>query len=94
VFAIAFDLDINVLDEEHPENALHAYGDITRTLRSFGLYRAFGNLYLADDDENMSNLFNALRALKEYPWFASAVRDIHAFRVEQWSNFIDFFETA
>ena len=42
----------------------------------------------------MANLFNALRALREYPWFASAVRDIPAFRIEQWTNFLDFFETS
>lgn len=38
----------------------------------------------------MANLFRAIDALKRIPWFKSSVRDIRAFRVEDWSNFTDF----
>lgn len=36
----------------------------------------------------MAVLFTAIMALKGLPWFAPSVRDIRAFRVEQWSDFI------
>ena len=35
----------------------------------------------------MANLFQAIMSLKALEWFASSVRDIRAFRIEQWSNF-------
>jgi virulence-associated protein VapD len=28
--------------------------------------------------------------LKRIPWFQASVRDLRAFRVEDWSNFTDF----
>jgi len=38
----------------------------------------------------MSNLFRAIEALRKMEWFNKSVRDIRAFRVEDWSNFTDF----
>jgi virulence-associated protein VapD len=37
--------------------------------------------------EDLANLFQAIMALKALPWFARCVRDIRAFRIEQWSDF-------
>ena len=31
-----------------------------------------------------------MNALKAIPWFANSVRDIRAFRVENWSDFTQF----
>ena len=39
------------------------------------------------EDEDMANLFRAITALKALPWLPRSVRDIRAFRVEQWSDF-------
>jgi virulence-associated protein VapD len=38
-------------------------------------------------NEDMSILFRAINALMQLPWFPPSVRDIRAFRVEQWSDF-------
>jgi virulence-associated protein VapD len=35
----------------------------------------------------MTNLFRAIMALSAMPWFPPSVRDIRAFRIEQWSDF-------
>ncbi|HXT78679.1 MAG TPA: hypothetical protein VN702_03875 [Acetobacteraceae bacterium] len=35
----------------------------------------------------MANLFAAIMALKALPWLPASVRNIRAFRVEQWSDF-------
>lgn len=35
----------------------------------------------------MARLFAAIMDLKTLPWFPASVRDIRAFRVEQWSDF-------
>ena len=43
-------------------------------------------LYLTDKDD-MANLFAAIYALKKITWFKASVRDIRAFKVENWSDF-------
>ena len=47
-----------------------------------------GSVYLTDKDD-MANLFAAIYALKKIDWFKSSVRDIRAFKVENWSDFTD-----
>jgi virulence-associated protein VapD len=55
-------------------------------LERFGFQRAQGSVYVTDS-EDMANLFQAIMALKMLPWFPASVRDIRAFRIEQWSDF-------
>jgi virulence-associated protein VapD len=63
-----------------------AYTEIGSTLTGFGFNRVQGSLYVSDN-EDMANLFKAITALKTLEWFPPSVRDIRAFRVEQWSDF-------
>ena len=44
-------------------------------------------------NEDLANLTNAMTALKQLPWFPNSVRDIRAFRVEQWSDFTSFIKS-
>jgi len=39
--------------------------------------------------EDLAQLFTAIMALRGLLWFPLSVRDIRAFRVEQWSDFTD-----
>ena len=41
----------------------------------------------ATDNDDLANLFGAMGAPKALPWFQSSVKDIRAFRIEQWSDF-------
>ena len=86
MFAIAFDLQVAETAASHPKGVSQAYADIGATLVGFGFNRVQGSLYLADKDD-LANLFGAIMALKALPWFPASVRDIRAFRVEQWSDF-------
>lgn len=63
-----------------------AYAEIGATLAQYGFRRVQGSLYVTDD-ENMARLFVAIQALKSQPWLPPSVRDIRAFRIEQWSDF-------
>lgn len=63
-----------------------AYSDIGAILSEHGFRRVQGSLYVCDN-EDMANLFLAIEALREKAWFPKAVRDIRAFRIEQWSDF-------
>ena len=86
MFAIAFDLVVIDTEKHHPKGVSQAYSDIGSTLDRFGFRRIQGSVYV-NDSENMANLFEAIMALKALPWFPASVRDIRAFRIEQWSDF-------
>lgn len=86
MFAIAFDLDTLQTEEHHPKSVTQAYADIKKTLLSFGFAWKQGSVYTCDN-EDLANLFAAIQALKSLPWFPASVRDLRAFRVEQWSDF-------
>lgn len=88
MFAIAFDLVVASTEKFHPKGVAQAYSDIGAVLAAQGFRRVQGSLYVTDD-ENMANLFGAIQALKALNWFPASVRDIRAFRVEQWSDFTD-----
>lgn len=86
MFAIAFDMDVRELRTAYGEPYNNAYYEIKIILRKHDFYNAQGSVYLTDKND-MANLFSALSALKQTPWFRAAVRDIRAFRVEDWSDF-------
>lgn len=62
-------------------------------LRKYEFYNTQGSVYLSTNSD-MSNLFRAMNALKKIDWFYKSVRDIRAFRVEDWSNFTDFIKDS
>jgi virulence-associated protein VapD len=86
MFAIAFDLVVADTLENHPKGVPQAYADIGNTLSTYGFKRVQGSLY-TNDSEDLANLFAAIISLKALPWLPASVRDIRAFRVEQWSDF-------
>jgi virulence-associated protein VapD len=86
MFAIAFDLVVADTEKHHPKGVSQAYSDIAATLERFGFRRIQGSVYVSETD-NMATLFEAIMALKSLPWLPASVRDIRAFRIEQWSDF-------
>jgi virulence-associated protein VapD len=58
-------------------------------LRKYEFYNTQGSVYLSEKND-LSNLFRAMNELKSIDWFKNSVRDISAFRIEDWSNFTDF----
>ncbi len=91
MFAIAFDLTVEETERRHPKGVSQSYSDIRQTLDRFGFERIQGSVYVCGS-EDLGNLFDAMNALKSLPWFPSSVRDIRAFRIEQWSDFTERFK--
>ena len=56
------------------------------TLRKYDFFNTQGSVYLTERND-MANLYRAIEALKKIEWFRLSVRDIRAFRVEDWSDF-------
>lgn len=86
MYAVAFDLVVADTEQQHPKGVAQAYSDIGALLNEHGFRRVQGSLYLTDN-EDMANLFLAIQALRSQSWFPKSVRDIRAFRIEQWSDF-------
>nr|WP_299201717.1 virulence protein [uncultured Brumimicrobium sp.] len=89
MFAISFDMLISDLKTHYGEVYNNAYYEIATVLEKFGFYRGQGSVYLSTNN-NMANLLRAVNALKNIDWFKSSVRDIRAFRIEDWSDFTSF----
>ncbi|WP_372001132.1 virulence factor [Tistrella mobilis] len=86
MYAAAFDLVVADTEKHHPKGVTQAYTEIGAALADHGFRRVQGSLYVTDD-ENMANLFLAIQSLRSKAWFPRSVRDIRAFRIEQWSDF-------
>lgn len=80
MYAVSFGLVADT--ENHPKGVSQAYADIGSILNEHGFRRVQGSLYVTDN-----NLFLAMQALRSRSWFPKSVRDIRAFRIEQWSDF-------
>ena len=99
MFAIAFDLNVSDLKAAYGEPYNNAYYEIKNILRKmvmarrswckYDFYNTQGSVYLTQKND-MATLFRAISALKDITWFKDSVRDIRAFRVEDWSDFTSF----
>jgi len=91
MFAISFDMVVSDLKVNYGEPYNNAYYEISNVLERFDFYRVQGSVYITKNG-NMLNLTLAMNALRVIPWFTQSVRDIRAFRVEDWSDFTPFFK--
>ena len=89
MFAIAFDMSVALLKEYYGQPYNNAYYEIGEILEEYEFYNTQGSVYLTQNTD-MSNLFEAIDALSSVNWFQNSVRDIRAFRVEDWSDFTNY----
>ena len=82
---------ISDLKRNYGKSYNNAYFEIRMILRKYGFYNTEGSVYLSANND-MANLYMAIEALKNTPWFKDSVRDIRAFKVEDWSDFTPVFK--
>ena len=85
MFAIAFDLDVEQATRLHPRRTKQAYADIRKALTSVNYEWVQGSVYVQRSGD-LATLHLAISALRALPWFGGSVRDIRAFRVENFSD--------
>lgn len=66
----------------------NAYFEIRVQMRNAGFYNVQGSVYI-NADGDMTSVYKAIEGLKKIDWFKKSVRDIRAFKVEDWSNFTE-----
>lgn len=92
MFAISFDMVVYDLKRYFGEPYTNAYFEISKVLRKYDFYNVQGSLYMTSKND-MANLFQAINSLKRIDWFRKSVRDIRAFRVEDWSDFTSYIQS-
>jgi virulence-associated protein VapD len=89
MFAISFDMLVSELKTHYGEPYNNAYYEISNLLEQYGFYRTQGSVYLSTQND-LVNVTRAMLELKKLVWFQKSVRDIRAFKVENWSDFTSF----
>ena len=90
MYAIAFDLKIDDLKKTYGEPYNRAYDEIRQELEALGFEWTQGNVYMSVAKENtLTTVYKAINRLSGIDWFKKSVRDIRAFKVEDWSDFTD-----
>lgn len=88
MYAIAFDMDVATLRKTYGEPYTNAYAEISKVMKKLGFHWTQGSVYLSDNNnDGLGLVYDAMSALREIDWFKASVRDIRAFKVEDWSNF-------
>jgi virulence-associated protein VapD len=88
MYAIAFDLDTNTLQQTyHVARYNNAYYDIRARLANHGFNWQQGSVYYGDDKVNAVTCVLAVMDLTNtYSWFGASVRDIRMLRIEEQNN--------
>lgn len=90
MYAIAFDLEIAELKKHYGEPYNGAYLEVGKELKALGFDWTQGSVYLSNDGKNnLATVYKAINTLSQIDWFKKSVRDIRAFKVEDWSDFTD-----
>ncbi|WP_104748587.1 virulence associated protein VapD [Helicobacter cetorum] len=90
MYAIAFDLKIEILKQVYGEPYNKAYDDLRQELELLGFEWTQGSVYVNSAKENtLAQVYKAINKLSQIDWFKQSVRDIRAFKVEDWSNFTE-----
>lgn len=90
MYAIAFDLEISELKKNYGEPYNNAYFEIKQELEKAGFEWTQGSVYLSTSNQNnLTSVYKAINLLSQIEWFKLSVRDIRAFKVEDWSDFTE-----
>ncbi|ARR01447.1 hypothetical protein [Campylobacter porcelli] len=90
MYAIAFDLEISELKKHYGDPYNNAYFEIKTEMSKLGFEWTQGSVYLSTDTKNnLTTVYRAINMLSSVDWFKKSVRDIRAFKLEDWSDFTE-----
>lgn len=88
MYAIAFDLKIDDLKKNYGDPYNSAYDEIRQELEGLGFQWTQGSVYINNSEKDtLTTVYKAINKLSQISWFKASVRDIRAFKVEDWSDF-------
>jgi virulence-associated protein VapD len=95
VYAIAFDMDIELINQHYGDPYNNAYGEIRKVLRKHGFTWQQGSVHFGDESVNaVTCVLASIDVSRTLPWFADAVRDIRMLRIEELNDLRPAIEKA
>lgn len=90
MYAVSFDMEVAKLKDHYGEPYNKAYDEIRVIMKELGFDWVQGSLYMSQDEQNtLTHVYKVINQLSKVKWFKSSVRDIRAFKVEDWSDFTE-----
>lgn len=90
MYAIIFDLKIDDLKKYYGDPYNKAYDEIRIEMEILGFKWTQGSVYISESQtNNLTYVYKAINRLSKIEWFKKSVRDIRAFKVEDWSDFTE-----
>lgn len=90
MYAVAFDLVIEDLKKSYGDPYNNAYYEIQQEMDKLGFDWKQGSLYITKSEAgSLATVYKAIKKLSSIKWFKESVRDIRAFKVEDWSDFTE-----
>ena len=93
MFAISFDLVVSDLKKYYGEPYNNAYYEIKKVFQDINFEWIQGSTYITKSAD-LSDLYKMISALSKIDWFKKSVRDIRAFKVENWSDFTEIVKNS
>ncbi len=90
MYAIAFDFKVDNLKKDYGDHYNRAYDEIRQELEALGFEWTQGSVYINHSEkDSLTTVYKAINKLSQIEWFRQSVRDIRAFKVEDWSDFTE-----
>ena len=89
MYAVAFDLEIAKLKEYYGASYTNAYYEVEKQMSAEDFEWIQGSVYIYKGNDGIGKVFDVMNRLKAIDWFRKSVRDVRAFKVEDWSDFTD-----
>ncbi len=85
MYAIAFDLDVKLLETHYPgKTHTQGYHDIRKFLRANGFGHKQGSVYFGNQSVTAVSCVLAVQKMsREFPWINECVKDIRMLRIEE-----------
>ncbi|HLX63966.1 MAG TPA: virulence factor [Planctomycetota bacterium] len=95
VYAIAFDMDIDLLRQHYGDPYNNAYLEIRRVLQKHGFSWQQRSVYFGGEKINAVTCVPASQDLaRTLPWFSKSVRDIRMLRIEELNGLMPAVQAA
>ena len=90
MFGVSFDMNVSEMKQQLGSER-RGYQVIRQTLTANGFRWVQGSFYVCDTDD-LTVIYKAIHALDALGWFGPAVGNVRIFRIDQWSDFTEFFK--
>ncbi len=95
MYAISFDMEVSKLKEHYGEPYNKAYDEIRVMMDELGFTWTQGSLYISKSEQNnLTSVYKVINKLSNVKWFSDSVKDIRAFKVEDWSDFTEIVRSS